>query len=527
MILDKKILLFICYIFLGFFAFFLNYWTGSRGVFPIDTFVHFDSSLRILKQELPIRDFWINSGLFIDFIQAIFFKIFGINWKAYILHSSFFNLLITTFSFKIFTELEIKILPAFILALCVSVLSYPVSGTPFLDLHSAFFSLFALYFLLLFIKKGDYFYIFFSVVILGFAFLSKQVPASYFILFVTFFIFLNSYQNQNLKLLIVSFCSLIFFLATLYIYLKITNTGVQDFIFQFFIFPSEIGRNRHANYELNIKNIFLDFKFIYLFIIPIMLIILKKMMIKNFIKSKEFNYFLLIFFYTSALIYHQIYTKNQIFIFFLIPILCAFFLKLISNINIGINYKKHLTYFAIVICIFITLKYHLRFNEQRKFHELSNVKINNAVEVNFKKDFFRGLNWITPNFSNPKDELKIIEEFYLLIKNDKSRKIVITDYSFFSGLLNEKLHSPSRTFDSISYPKLGSKLYLKYKDFFRNNITKNKIESIYIFYSALEIKDEFLEHLVFNYLPEKCYKLQNINKIIKKIELKKCEYLAN
>ena len=73
MILDKNKALFFCYTFLGVFAFFLNYWTGSRGVFPIDTFVHFDSSARILNNELPIRDFWIIHGFFIDFLQAFFF----------------------------------------------------------------------------------------------------------------------------------------------------------------------------------------------------------------------------------------------------------------------------------------------------------------------------------------------------------------------------------------------------------------------------------------------------------------------
>ena len=101
-------------------------------------------------------------GFFIDFLGN-FFKFLGINWKAYIFHSSLFNLVITIFSFKIFNELELKLLPAFTLALCVSVLSYPVSGTPFLDLHSAFLSLFALYFLLIFLKKKRlYLFIFFS-----------------------------------------------------------------------------------------------------------------------------------------------------------------------------------------------------------------------------------------------------------------------------------------------------------------------------------------------------------------------------
>ena len=87
------------YLFLGVFSFSINYWTGSRGVFPVDTFVHFDPGARILQGELPLRDFWVVHGVVVDFIQSIFFLIFGENWKAYIFHSSFLNLIITIFSF--------------------------------------------------------------------------------------------------------------------------------------------------------------------------------------------------------------------------------------------------------------------------------------------------------------------------------------------------------------------------------------------------------------------------------------------
>ena len=82
----KKSLLFLTpYIFLILISFYINYWSGSRGVWPVDTFVHFDSAVRFLNNELPIRDFWIIHGLFIDMIQAFLFKIFGINWKSYLI----------------------------------------------------------------------------------------------------------------------------------------------------------------------------------------------------------------------------------------------------------------------------------------------------------------------------------------------------------------------------------------------------------------------------------------------------------
>ena len=74
------------------FSFSINYYYSNLGVFPIDTFLHYDHAARILKNEFPIKDFWIVSGFLIDFMQAIFFKILGINWNKYIFHSSIFNL---------------------------------------------------------------------------------------------------------------------------------------------------------------------------------------------------------------------------------------------------------------------------------------------------------------------------------------------------------------------------------------------------------------------------------------------------
>jgi hypothetical protein len=66
-------------------------YTGNRGVFPIDSFSHFDSGYRILNGEHPFKDYWIVSGVFIDYLQSIIFYILGINWQTYLLNSSLLN----------------------------------------------------------------------------------------------------------------------------------------------------------------------------------------------------------------------------------------------------------------------------------------------------------------------------------------------------------------------------------------------------------------------------------------------------
>ena len=86
---------------LFFFSFAINFYSANKGVLPIDTFLHYDSSSNILKGNIPIRDFWIVHGLTLDYMQA-FFNVFGVNWLSYIIHSSIFNVIITIVTFKFF-----------------------------------------------------------------------------------------------------------------------------------------------------------------------------------------------------------------------------------------------------------------------------------------------------------------------------------------------------------------------------------------------------------------------------------------
>ena len=64
-------------IFLFIFAVLICQYTGNRGIFPIDSFGHFDSGFRVLNGEHPFKDFWAISGPFIDYIQSLIFFLFG------------------------------------------------------------------------------------------------------------------------------------------------------------------------------------------------------------------------------------------------------------------------------------------------------------------------------------------------------------------------------------------------------------------------------------------------------------------
>ena len=165
------------------FSFFINFYYAKLGSFPIDTFFHYDAAYSILKNEYPIKDYWIVSGFIVDIFQYFFFKIFGVNWFAYTFHSSIFNFLISVFSYYFFLSLDLNKLNALIYTLSVATLAYTISGTPFVEQHATFFLLISTYliFFALNLKKKNYFWV--LIVMLFFlSFLSKQVPVAYVVL---------------------------------------------------------------------------------------------------------------------------------------------------------------------------------------------------------------------------------------------------------------------------------------------------------------------------------------------------------
>ena len=279
-------------------SFFLNFFVASRGVFPIDTFIHYDSGFRILLGELPIRDFWIVHGFVVDFIQAFFFSIFGNNWYAYIIHSSVFNSVIVVFTYYIFLHLNIGSFFSLILSMSLGFIAYPVSGTPFLDLHSSFFSMLAMYLVFLSIKKNIEIYWFYSSILLCFAFFSKQVPAFYVGLVLILVNIYISVLKKSIKPIKYFFFGGVAFLISLIIFLYLNNIEINQFILQIFLFPKSIGLDRYSNYDLGIKNVFLNYKLIYFLLIPVLAInfflLLKK---KNYFSSKNFLIFLTIISY--------------------------------------------------------------------------------------------------------------------------------------------------------------------------------------------------------------------------------------
>ena len=499
------------------FSILINQYYGSRGAFPLDSFLFFDTGYRILSGEVPFVDFWLVKGPLLDYMQALFFYIFGVNWHIYVLHASLMNALVTISTFFVLKNFKLKISYCFLYSLLFSILAYPSSGTPFIDHHSAFFSLLGIYSLLLAINNNKKLYWILLPIFLGLAFFSKQVPSSYIILSVGAVLILYSLKNKRFDCIKYSFIGLILFIFIVLIFGKLQEIKFSAFLDQYIFYPPTIGEQRFKNLNFSFRGIIGHFKFVYLAIIPLFYVNIKKLLFnKNYTLHNDFYFFLSLFLLTVSFILHQILTKNQTFIFFLIPILTAF--SQISLIDTKFKYKNLIFLILISLCLFATLKYHLRFNENRKFHELENVDFKLSIDAKKIDKKLSGLKWITPEFkNNPSEEIQLINQIKSHLSKDSRNKMVITNYSFFSIILDEKTFSPGAVYtsDGTTIPIKENKYKTKYKKLMINLIKKNKISVVYIV-APLD------STTIYNYIDRQCFEENYVLEQLKSYKIKNC-----
>ena len=157
----------------------------------------------------------------------------------------------------------------------------------------------------------------------------------------------------------------------------------------------------------------------------------------------------------------------------------------------------------LVIClVLITAKYHFRYNENRKFHELNSVMINKSIEANKIDKIFSNLRWVNPFFKDkPIEEIKIILKGKEILMQDKKELMLISHYSFFETITKKRMNYPNRTFtiDGASFPVKNSEMMSIYKSFFQNILKEKSIKNIYFF------KHEKISHkIIKNNLEAKC-----------------------
>ena len=164
----------------------------------------------------------------------------------------------------------------------------------------------------------------------------------------------------------------------------------------------------------------------------------------------------------------------------------------------------------------ITLKYHLRYNEQRKFHELSRVNFNNTVEAENIHNSLKGLRWINPFFrGKPQKEIELIKEGVNQLENQKDNLMLVSHYLFINSITKKNMNLPTRTFttDGTSYPLTNNKYFSEYKEFLQNHLKKQRIKKIYFFNH-----ENLNRNIVTDYLSKDCIEIKK-NKLFTIFEI--------
>ena len=254
-----------------------NQYYGYIGIFPEDSFLIFNSGYDTMNGYFPFKDYYTTTGPLLDIIQAFFFKIFGVSWFSYVLHASVINFIIAIATFYTLIKFELNINYCFFYALLVSILAYPTAGTPFMDHHSTFLSIVALFSFILALKIKSNFYWFALPICLGLAFLSKQVPAGYILVVVSILSIIHFSFNFNVKKIFFGLLGGLIFIILFVLILKIGKISLTSFFEQYILFPQTLGKTRlELLLPLEFKRIILRFKLMHLSSLVLIVVATKK-----------------------------------------------------------------------------------------------------------------------------------------------------------------------------------------------------------------------------------------------------------
>jgi hypothetical protein len=275
--------------------------------------------------------------------------------------------------------------------------------------------------------------------------------------------------------------------------------------------------------KFTLRGAFGHFKFIHIFLLANLALII--MHIKKLQKKFRFNEIILLNIFvllcSIGFIFHQLITANQTFIFSLIPILCGLFIIQLNDAKLE-KYKNIIKAASLIIIIFVTFKYHLEYNEKRKFVDLQGVNFSKALNASTIDKRFNNLLWITPNYSqSPKNEIDLIKKTIETIKNDPKKKMLITHYQFFALLIDDNLSIPNRWyFPNNTFPSTyQNKYYKRYIEKFDQILNKKNIDIIYV----VETYPGELQFLNFKeLLKNRCFIKKQNSQILYSIKLVNC-----
>ncbi len=139
-ILDALILIFI-----AFFAFIFCFKCGQRGFFAFDQSNYFDGAFRVFSGQVPYKDFYSPFAFSLFYFQALFFRIFGVNYYAYLISAAFVNALAAICSVFVIRRLfPTQKITSYVAGIITAIWFYPPFGTLCSDKMAFFIALVSL-----------------------------------------------------------------------------------------------------------------------------------------------------------------------------------------------------------------------------------------------------------------------------------------------------------------------------------------------------------------------------------------------
>jgi hypothetical protein len=247
------------------FSFFLSFQAGERGFFATDQAHHFDGAYRIFCGQIPYKDFFSAVGPMTFWLHALPFKIFGVNYFAYLFGAAFVNLLATGVTVAILRLFfPQKAFISFLGGFLTAIWFYPPFGTPVYEQTAMFFSLLAILLTtaalvptsVRFAKSN--LFLFLAGIMMTAAFLSKQ---SIFFFLPVFFLFIGAAGSDRKWLLLQrTFAFLSGLLGGMAVFLGwlLKYSDLRNFSYFFLTLPADVGAGRirqHLETFISLKNV--------------------------------------------------------------------------------------------------------------------------------------------------------------------------------------------------------------------------------------------------------------------------------
>ena len=531
----------------------INSFFGHKGLMPLDDLQNFNSGYRVLNGDFPFRDYYSISGPFLDIFQSFFYKIFGVNWDSFILHSSFFNCLYSISIFIFLKSFNFSNKLALLYSLCSGLLMSPTAGNPTVEHHSLILGTISLILFIISSKEKNNILFFLVPIILLISFFIKQVPTAYFIILISIIYFLQIFRKTKIMdILLILLIGIICLFLILFFFQK-NGAHIKIIIEQYILIAASLGENRIS--QINFESLFEVFKkllFLFVCIIPLLI---------NYLKTKNYDFLITSFGLFIIILFYELHSMNQLITFSLLPIFIFFAHRKILEIKTN----KFLTVFFMIIIIYsfyrilrfeiyyifaflfflifiFVIKYKNKFKVEylvityllisTSLYFEKYIKLRQWDDISFdKKKIFKGeeidekfknLDWQTVYFDNSNQEKKFLLKMKkFLDKQKQSNYLYITDYQLFNVILGRKDFSPVKYWHyNTSFPGKTHPYRENFENFFKIKLKENNVELIISDGTAISSKKIYEFTWIKNCLVQKeNKKIEDKNIVILKINL--------